>query len=263
MQKERENMKVKSYCLISVIVTAFLCVPVFSVIEVSERYEPVLLADQPLAGIDRLCVVITQLDAEPNKDGLSRKELETRIIDKLKNSGIKVIAAIGGDILNIPELRVSIDMLKLKDPQQYVFRIQTSLATEVSLSGERPFHIKADVWKVEPTMQAVSIQSMPAAVTSVVLEQVEAFIHAYLAANPPNKRSSDTNDISIVPKEQLKPVAKSTQAEYEYVASKNSDVFHRPDCSSAKKIKETNLVGYNSRQAAIQAGRRPCKRCSP
>ena len=48
-----------------------------------------------------------------------------------------------------------------------------------------------------------------------------------------------------------------------YVASKNSQVFHRADCKSAAKISEKNLVRYNSRDEAIQAGKKPCHECNP
>ncbi len=255
-------MSTGKYYLVLAVVTAILCAPVFSEVEALRPHEPVLLgkADQTLAGIDKLYVVITQVDAEPNEDGLNRKELEARIINKLKECGIKITAAIGGDILNIPDLRVSVDMLKLKDLQQYVFRIQTSLATKVSLPGELPLCIKADVWKTEPAMQAVSIKDMPAAVTGVVLEQVDAFIHAYLAANQPGTGVSDASVASVIAA--TKRVGRRP-AEYKFVASKNSNVFHRPDCSSAERIKPANLVGYNSRGEAIKAGKRPCKRCKP
>jgi len=267
MWKKREYMEAKRFCLILLAVTAVLCVPVFCVEEVSQRYESALLTDQVLSGIDKLCVVVTQVDAEPNKDGLNREELETKIVDKLKNSGIRIIAAVGGDILNIPELRVSIDMLRLKDPQQYAYRVQTSLATKVSLSDERPFHIKADIWKVEPRMQAVSAKDMPAAVTAVVFEQVDAFIHAYLAANPPGTHVSDVNDVNVVSitgaTKRPKRTEESRPAEYKFVASKNSDVFHKPDCGSARKIKPANLTSYSSRREALNAGKRPCKRCNP
>jgi len=259
-------MKAEKYCLILVVFAGILCVPVLGEVELPSPEDKPILLGQPnpaLAGIDKLCVVITQLGNEPNKDGLSLEELETRIINKLKEYDIKVTAAIAGNILNIRELRVSIEMLKLRDLQQYIYHIQTSLATKVSLSDKSPLCMKADVWKTEPIMQAVSAESMPAAVTSAVLEQVEAFIHAYLAANPPNKQPCDANDISMVSKEQVKPSPKSTPAKYKYVASKNSKVFHGPDCSSAKRIKPENIVGYSSRDEAISAGKRPCKRCNP
>ncbi len=253
-------MKAKKYYLILATVTAILCVSAFSVVEEPQRYEPVLLgkADQPLAGVDKLCVVITQTGAEPIEDGLNRQELEIKIINKLNDYGIKLIAAVAGDILEISELRVGIDMLKLKDSQQYAFRIQTSLATKVSLANKPERYIKADIWWTEPAMQVVSVEGMPAAVTGVVLEQVDAFIHAYLEANPPGTSVGDVNAVSVTA-----ATKRARPAEYKFVASKNSNVFHRPDCSSAKRIKPENLVGYNSRADALRAGKRPCKRCKP
>jgi len=260
-------MKTKKYCFILVVFAGILCVPVLGEVELPL---PGTLLGQPnpaLAGIEQLYVVILPPDAEPNKDGLVWKNLEAVVESRISQTGIKIAQAIQHEhilrSLDIPELRIDINMLKLVESQQYVFHVQTSLAKKVHLTKDSSQCIKADVWKTEPTMQAVSVQSMPAAVTSVVLEQVDAFIHAYLAANPPNKRPSDANDISIVPKEQVKPVAKSTPAEYKYVASKNSEVFHKPECSSAKRIKPENLIGYSSRDEAINTGKRPCRRCNP
>jgi phosphatidylserine/phosphatidylglycerophosphate/cardiolipin synthase-like enzyme len=48
-----------------------------------------------------------------------------------------------------------------------------------------------------------------------------------------------------------------------FVASKNSQVFHRPECESAAKISEKNLMHYATRAEAIQAGRKPCHECNP
>ena len=259
-------MKAKKYYLILAVVTGILYAPALGEERLIEEDYGGVLIGRPhpaLADIEHFMVVIVPPDAEPNKDGLVWKELEAKIINKLNEAGIKIMPGIAGNILNIDELRVYIDMLKLTDSQQYVFCIQTSLARAVYLKKQRHLLFKADVWKTEPAMQAVSVQTMPGAVTNVVLEQVEAFIYAYLAANPSSKRPSDANDISIVLKAQVKPVAKSTAAKYEYVASKNSKVFHKPDCSSARRIKPENLTDYNSRAEAIKAGKRPCKRCKP
>ena len=49
----------------------------------------------------------------------------------------------------------------------------------------------------------------------------------------------------------------------DYVASKKSKIFHRPNCKSAARISPDNLVHYPSREAAIQAGKRPCTECNP
>jgi phosphatidylserine/phosphatidylglycerophosphate/cardiolipin synthase-like enzyme len=48
-----------------------------------------------------------------------------------------------------------------------------------------------------------------------------------------------------------------------YVASKNSEVFHKAGCQSAAKISARNLVHYNTRDDAIRAGKKPCDECNP
>lgn len=48
-----------------------------------------------------------------------------------------------------------------------------------------------------------------------------------------------------------------------YVASKNSKVFHRPGCRYSKIVSASNLVRFDSKGAAVQTGRRPCKTCNP
>jgi hypothetical protein len=158
-------------------------------------------------------------------------------------------------------------MLKLQDSQQYVFHIQTSLAAKVYLPRGRPWSLKADVWKAQPTMRATSIRNMPGKVTGVVLEQVEAFINAYKVANPQGVQPTDAYDANSVlltaPGTHIKPVTKFPPAKYKYLASKNSKVFHRPLCSSAARISPKNLVGFSTRAEAIRAGKRPCKLCKP
>jgi phosphatidylserine/phosphatidylglycerophosphate/cardiolipin synthase-like enzyme len=48
-----------------------------------------------------------------------------------------------------------------------------------------------------------------------------------------------------------------------YVASRNSQVFHKPGCKGAAKISEKNLVHYATRDEAIAAGKKPCHECNP
>lgn len=61
--------------------------------------------------------------------------------------------------------------------------------------------------------------------------------------------------------------ASSTQsvgtAEGEYVASCNSDKFHRAGCASAGKILVENRVWFSSAEEALAAGYTPCGRCKP
>ena len=50
-----------------------------------------------------------------------------------------------------------------------------------------------------------------------------------------------------------------------YVASKKSGrfVFHRPDCRSASRIKEENLLRFETRDEALDSGYSPCRNCKP
>lgn len=47
-----------------------------------------------------------------------------------------------------------------------------------------------------------------------------------------------------------------------YVASRNSDVFHKPECSNAQRIKPANLIRFKTREEAA-AAKRPAKDCNP
>ena len=265
-------MKVRKHFILLAVVAGILYSSVCGEEQFIEQdYGAVLIgrSHPTLAGIERLAVVIVPPDAEPNKESLVWiwTELNTKVIERLSKDGIKTIPGVAGNILNIVELRIDIDMLKLADSQQSVFCVQTSLSRAVCLMKEQRFSFKADVWETEPVMLAVSAEKMSEKVTSVVLEQVEAFIHAYLAANPPDKQVSDARTSDTVSRpvqqEQTKSVAKPPTAKYKYVSSKNSKVFHIPDCTSAKRIKPENLITYNSKDEAINAGKRPCKICKP
>jgi hypothetical protein len=266
-KRKRGIMKRGKYYLGLIIVIGILSAAATGEVEPAP---PDTLLDRPdpaLAGVRQLYIVILPPDAEPNKDGLNRKDLEAAVENKISQAGIKIVDAIQREhtlrSLAIPELRININMLKIEEPNQYIFHIETSLAKKVYLTKDGSRYIKADLWEAEPTMQAASAEGVTAAVTDAVSEQVDAFIHAYLAANPPNRRSLDANDTNEAVKEQVEAAAEPAPAEYEYVASKNSNVFHKPDCNWVKKIKPENLVRYSSRDEAINAGKKPCGRCNP
>lgn len=48
-----------------------------------------------------------------------------------------------------------------------------------------------------------------------------------------------------------------------FVANKNSDVFHRPDCKWAQKIKSKNRITFSNAQAAQEKQFLPCRECQP
>ncbi len=251
-------MKTEKYFVSLVLVAWILCVPVFGDVEKLPEPREIKLISQvnpALAGMEKLSVVIEPSGAEPNRDGLIWKELRAKVEGKLQQAGIGITAGNysepGPKAHRTPELRVYVDMLKFDESQNYVFRIQTSLAAEAFLERQGLF-FKADVWKASPVMQAVSVQDMPGRVTNVVLEQIEAFTQAYLVANQPSGRP----DAAVAP-------AGSVAGSFVFVGSKNTKIFHKSDCSAVQRISPQNLIGFNSRDDAVSADRRPCKRCNP
>ncbi|MCL2227301.1 MAG: thermonuclease family protein [Oscillospiraceae bacterium] len=53
----------------------------------------------------------------------------------------------------------------------------------------------------------------------------------------------------------------AVSAEYSFIGNRNSEIFHSPDCRSLPA--EHNRVHFISREAAIDAGHRPCGICRP
>ncbi|MHC4498119.1 MAG: Ada metal-binding domain-containing protein [Planctomycetota bacterium] len=285
-------MKGERYYLLLVTAVAILCVSAVGELAVPHSDEPVLLGrpNPALADLKELYVIVELAGGEPNNDGLAREALEKLVADKLtKEAGITVaedpLDKVESDSLkklakllkkrdiaarnlewrwaDVPELRVDIDMLKLGVSQQYVFHIQVTLARPVVLPVQRGVRVKTDVWELWPVMEAVSVEDMPGKVTETVLRQVETFIGCYLVASANYAEPADVNHAGMAAKGQVERAKEPAPAKYSYVASKNSRVFHRAGCSSAKRISPENLVGYNNREGAIQAGKRPCKRCEP
>ncbi len=296
-------MKTGKYYLGLAIIIGILCSSVLGEVELPPAENEHLLIAQPnpnLKGIKQLYIIVrSPTNAAPVSHGITFEELENSVAKKIEEAGVAVAESdvdkaepntTGTKLIKIlkrrtenanvkdlkftdartPELRIDVDSLDIKDSNQVVFYIKTSLARLVYLGRDNRPGFKTYVWQSEPIMRTASAEGMPAAVTGAVLEQVEAFTHAYLVANFSRKRLSDTNDISTAAKEQVEPAVESTPAsqqgepaEYKYVASKNSKVFHKPDCSSVKRIKPENLVGFNSRDEAIKTGRKPCKQCNP
>ncbi len=263
-------MKTAKYYFFLTATIVFFAVPAFAGLEirVSEAEPPLLIgkSNPILAGVEQLCVVIVAPDAEPNESGLVWKDLKAKAENELTQSGIKIISCPEVNIpSDNPELRIEVNILKPENSALYVFHVQTSLARLVCLGKDSNLFVKADVCKISSAMQTSLVETTPAAITGLVLKQVDAFIHFYLAANPSGKSASDVNNAPLateLPKI-TEPYNKPSTPQYKYIASKKGKVFHKAGCVWVTRIKPENLVGYNVRDEALGAGKRPCKLCEP
>jgi hypothetical protein len=256
--------------LLAIAIVIILPVCVFASYELTLPHDEEVLSNRPspeLGGITQLYVVVLSPNAEGNG---FLKGLEKEAEGKLTEAGIEVPPTIyvGARFKasGVPEFRVYVNMLKVNGSEQCVFHVQSSLATRVSLTQRPDVDLSADIWRIGSELRETAAQSMQEAVKAAANEQIEAFIAAWQKANADGAISTENRHeaaISTPPKEQVRPRAQARASEGGYVASKNSDVFHKPDCSSARRISSENLVRYATRGEAIAAGKRPCQRCNP
>ena len=57
--------------------------------------------------------------------------------------------------------------------------------------------------------------------------------------------------------------SKNPNNDYKYVGSVNSNIYHYTSCTWAQRIKESNLISFESVSDAKSSGYRACKVCKP
>ncbi len=230
-----------------------------------EDEDVLIAADGVLADVEQLCVVVATHDTKQLEQLTDTPKLKARVEGKLREAGMTPVPGKTG---LEPRLVAHIEGVAVPDCDKYVFRIQTSLSRLVTCSNRRDLQIHAEVWRVRPVMKVVAKAEAAEAVAADVLVQAEAFVGAWKAARSLRKLAEDDarqNPSGPEPSNQTQPSAQNLQAVSgaPFVASRSSSVFHRADCRWAQNIAADNRVGYQSREEALQAGKRPCKSCQP
>jgi hypothetical protein len=223
-----------------------------------------VVADRVLEDVGRLRVVLATQDAEGIAQVVDLAKLKTRIVEKLDTGGIQHVES---QTAPGPKLVVHVEGLPVPEGGSHVWRIQTVLSRTVTLSSRKDVQVEAPVWQVKPAMEVVARTETEKMVPATVLAQVEAFVGACTAARRAALVVKDGKPAGSAAGS-LTPTPAGTQeapnaAGYAFVSSKSSSVFHRPDCRWAQNISGSNLVGYKTREEAVQAGKRPCKTCQP
>lgn len=221
---------------------------------------------ESLRGINAITIEVS-CSRDAKEAGLTEENIGENIRKQLEEAGIKIMPSQAwGRVPGRCRVRIRIKTYQPPRQELFIYNLEVHLLQTVTLERNPKTKIDATTWEL--TWLAYGYKNRLAeAIPANLKIMANSFIRDYRQANPQGGKLSDANDTNNVPvtdpKEQTKPVAKSTVAEYRYVASKNSKVFHKPECSWAKRIKPENLVGYDSRDKAIKAGKRPCKLCKP
>jgi hypothetical protein len=156
--------------------------------------------------------------------------------------------------IEMPELMIRIYAIKHEPTKSYVFNVQTSLARKVFTSQSIRSATKAEVWRIDTGPSAVDANNFERTLKDAAEKQVNKFIEEFKKTNNP---SESIQRDSKIKEQSLQNIEEG------YVSSKNSPVFHKADCPSVQRIAPENLVTYKNAEEAIQAGKRPCKKCNP
>ena len=266
-------MNIKRRLAALLILTSMLCGFTFGQGQkavAAEKEGAAVRINPALADIDSLYVDIVASYSDFSTDaqflGRLRAEAEQRII----GAGVNIYSGpvlVNREPENIPVLRVNIETFELGEIEQNMYRIQTSLLVGIYPAQAPSVLFKVDVWSRVATVGASLADKRPAAVADLVIKQVEDFVADYRAANSESSKAATAVEkktiVAPVRRERVRQAPKEEASEDYFIASKNSRVFHKPGCSSAKRILEKNKVIYKSREEAINSGKRPCKRCKP
>jgi len=195
---------------------------------------------------------------------LNQKNIRDNLINQLEQTGIKIIP--GQFWQTAPgrcRLKVLIKVYKPSELKSFIYNLKVYFIQTVALERIPETKIDTATWELS-WLGHGSKERLTESIPANLKIMIDSFIRDYRTANSFNAESSGTetaDDVSVTsPKGQIHS---NVAVSYKYVSSKNSQVFHRPNCRSAKRIKPENLVGYNSREEAIQSGKRPCKVCRP
>ncbi|MBN2138512.1 MAG: hypothetical protein JW720_11960 [Sedimentisphaerales bacterium] len=236
-------------------------------------------ANAGLAGIERVYVAVSVRTSEPNGLGVDVRKIEALTAKKLTAGGIATVSeeidsgmaeALSkrlGEMRNlklrradIPELQIEILIGRSDGGEEAAFCVQTSLRRAVILREDRNIAVKAAVWSGGGGIRFSSPSTAAEDITKAVLTDAGIFI---AACNKAAKAEGEPGGTALAASQAGNEGAESQVTGQGFVASKNSKVFHQPGCSSVKRIADKNLVRYESRDAAIKAGKRPCKICKP
>ncbi len=214
---------------------------------------------ESLKGVQAMTVDVVCSQDVKDTD-LKQQDVRENIVKQLEQAGIKIMPVqLWQTVPGRCQLKVLIKVYKPSDLKIFIYNLKVCFVQTVALERIPEAKIDAVTWELAWLAHGTKNRLTEAVPANLKL-MTENFIRDYHLANPQGSRSPGSIVSIDAPKGQ---VSSGIAARYLYVSSKNSQVFHRPQCRSAKRIKPENLVGYNSKDEAIQAGKRPCKVCKP
>ena len=254
-------MKIKSYIL--VFVAGMLCL-----LSLGGSSVKAVLVDRTGPEYENIDVVSLTIKYPENTSVLEESywnNIKAQHEQRLKEAGLNVSA--DKEVTHLETgvgLFVGIELLKVPDANLFAVRIETNMARQMLLVTGSDQIFVMSMPLVTKGIKFVSEDELHDFIENSVSEHIDQFLRNYLATKS-LQENKDTQTVQVAADvNQPAQAVRQTQATKDvYVASKNSEIFHKPGCRWAQNISDDNLVTYNSREEAIKNGKRPCKSCNP
>jgi len=261
MRKERDKMKIKSHIL--VFVAGALC---FLFLSGGSVKAALFFQTGPeYENIDAISLTIKYPANASVLEESYWSDLKIRHEQKLKEADLNVSSdkKITHSKTGV-ELSIRVELLKVPDANLFAVRIETVMARQMLLAtGSDHIYIvplSLGQWGIK----FVSEDDLPGFIENAASGHIDQFLRNYQATRSlQEKKNAQAGHVAADINQPTQAIQQTQVPKYVYIASKNSVVFHKPDCRWAQNISEDNRVTYNSRDEAIKAGKRPCKSCNP
>jgi hypothetical protein len=151
---------------------------------------PVLALDTPntritLVGLTGVHVVVYDLRAEVDREGLTRSSLQAEVEKRLRLAGLRPLgAAEAMKSVGRPTLELRVNVSRATEAQDlYVYSVDLALRQQIQLTRERTIESFAITWSEPPDVGTVEATQI-SRIMNAVRAKVEQFIVAWRAANP-------------------------------------------------------------------------------
>jgi hypothetical protein len=195
-----------------------------------------------------------------------RNYLKTRFERTMRQSNLNVSSA-GSTPLSEADvsLKVHIELAQVPQTVLFALRIETVMGRRVRLPHETDEAVViARLWGATRGIGFVSRMNLVEHIERAISEQINQFLRDYRAAQSLQaKKAPQAGSADAEPDPSTDTLTQTQKARYAYIASKNSNVFHKPECPWAENIKPENFEGYSNKDQVIKTGKRPCKWCKP
>jgi len=193
------------------------------------------------------------------------EDLKTQHEQELKEADLNVSS--DRNITNLKtgvKLVVDVELLKVPDANLFAVRVETVMARQMLLATGDDLIFIMSIPLSTHHIKFVSEDELSDSIEKSVSRHIDQFIRNYQATKSlQEKKDSQSGHVTADVNQPAQAVQQAQVTKGVYVASKNSGVFHKPDCRWAQNISEENRISYSSREEAIKAGKRPCKSCNP